>query len=488
MKKIIYLLSIAILMPALFTGCGEEFLEVKPQSTVTEGNFYENETEISQALTAVYDVIGWVGLFKRTSFVVDIASDNSTQIKPGASNEDYMIEFDNFNVQPNNLYTNFRWDDCWTGIYRANVFLSKIEDFEDMDPALKERYIAEASALRAMFYLTLVTTFGDLPIITSLLSAEEFNSISRSPKAEVYDLIVQDLEFAASVLPEKPDYDQPDTGRVTKGAANAWLGRVLLYTENWAESAARSKAVIESGHYGLFPGENWENNFNYEGENGIESVFEIQNVSGFGGIWGNSGENLGLNKNWAPIYGFAQNHPTADFANSFEPGDIRREKSLFEVGDLWDPKGDGVLVELTNQNNASETDYNIKKYVTHEDEHVRTGINYRVTRYAEVLLNYAEALHMQGNTPEAIPYLNQVRTRAGLAPIDAGDDFFEALMQERRHEFAFELEFRFLDLVRWDKAEEILGPLGFRKGIHEVWPIPQTEIDTNPNLKQNNGY
>jgi tetratricopeptide (TPR) repeat protein len=351
-----------------------------------------------------------------------------------------------------------------------------------------------------MFYFNLVRAYGDVPKITTTNPPLQ---IGRSPKAEIYnEIIFPDLEFAAANLPEKSAYAAEDLGRATRGAAKALLAQVYLFEGDFQQAEKYALEVIQSGEYMLDPDFGYE--FSVAGEHGTGSVFEISAIPAANfQLGGNqAGETQGIRG--TPNRGWGFNRPSYDLITFFEEGDPRLDATVVFPGDTLDGTpiiGDSSTPDTTYTDNT-ETEireietYNQKIYTPGSTTEESWGHNVRVIRYAEVLLIAAEALNENGKQQQALEYLNRVRERARGGNPDVLPDITttnqqvlrQAVYQERRAELALEGQ-RFFDLVRTGRAVEVLGPLGFEEGKHELLPIPQSEIDLSQGaLEQTPGW
>lgn len=484
--------GLLIVLLVVSAGCSDDFLTRNDPNQVTASNFYQTEEDAVAAVNAVYDPLQYRGLFKNSYWSIgDITSDDAHKGDGGRSDGPAWWEFDLFDIKSTNALLADSWADSYTGIYRANVAMRELPDIE-MDDNLKQRLLGETKFLRGYYYFWLVRLFGDVPLITEPQKLGELK-VSRTAKSDVYDLIISDMSDAAGVLPES--YSNAQKGRITKGAANAMLAKVYMWQKNWEKAAEYSKKVIDSGVYDLLP--NYADNFEEEFENSVESVFEVQFTKGGpNGAWGNGSDGTIQHISIAPrnsgvpgLEGWGFDMPNQDLVDAFEPNDPRLEAtvlmegSTIQGGKEYDP-------------NWSSTGYNTRKYLVKRDGFTGWGsdspVNYRVMRYSEVLLNYAESLNELGNTSQAYQYVDEVRERVGLDPLPTGmtqSEFRQAVYQERRVELALEGH-RWWDLVRTDRALEVMTEHG-RGDIQEhhlVFPIPQSEIDVNPDLTQNPGY
>jgi hypothetical protein len=324
-------------------------------------------------------------------------------------------------------------------------------------------------------------------------------TIERAPKAEVFALIEQDLLFAAANLP----YNQTDTGRATKGAAEALLGKAYLYQGKFQEAALALDGLINNGPHSLQA--DFTTLFENDNENNIESVFEIQysdlEGAGFGCLQcseGNVAVGFSGPRNFnGPLFeaGFSFNVPTQEVYDAFDENDLRRDFSILNI--------EAFAIENQDYNNGSgvswtegfeHTGFFNRKYIPRQgdsnigDQNLTNPNNYRSIRFSDVLLMSAEAhAKATGNEGLALQYLNQVRTRAGLDNLTlSGNELVQAIYQERRLELVGEGH-HFFDLVRTGRAAGQID--GFVTGKHELFPIPEIEIQLTGNRwQQNPGY
>ena len=496
---------IAIIVFAFFaTSCGEDWLSLEPRGTVLETNFYQSEEDIFEALVAAYDVLQWGGTDGWTMQVglLNAASDDCYAGGSDASDQPSWVAYDNFTIDPFLGPQAGLWRKAYTGIYRSNLVLEKLETVEGLSSDFIARTGAEAKFLRAFNYFNLVRFFGDVPLIQNTLSADEIYTQSQKPAAEIYAFIESDLNDARNTFELPETLPSSELGRVTKGAAIALLGKVILYQNDesrMAECAAIFEEVFALGIYDLE--DNFGDIFSNSNEYGVESIFEISHSNVQRGGWGNfnNGETEG---NYAVQFFGMRDYVGPDYASgwSFCPVsedladamsvDPRFEHTIINGNFL---KGQGASYTEGYQN----TDYFIRKYAALEADRaldgepaLNWGNNIREIRLADAYLMAAEAYNRSGDDGAARSYLNRVRLRVSLPPVGAitGDAMLQAIYRERRFELATEGH-RFFDLVRTGRAGTVLGESGFPVGKNEVLPIPQTEIDiTEGNLTQNSGY
>ena len=486
-KITISLLIVASLV--ITTGC-EDFLQKDPQGELTQEAFPVTASDALLATNAVYVSIRTWAYHSGGYPILDIMSDDAHK---GSNPNDQLPT-----VGPYETFTHTTtqdgldrwWSALYEGIKRANVVIEKVPSI-NMNEQLRNRYIAEASFLRGLFYFDLVRAFGGVPKVTSTTPATK---TPRSTDAEIYELIISDLEFAAQHLPEKSLYAPDDAGRATKGAAKSLLARVYLFMGDYKNVEKYALEVIASDEYDLeddFADANGKN-----GEHGIESVFEIgaMEVEGAGGNqYANTQGVRG-----SPNRGWGFNRPSLDLRYSFEEGDPRLDATIIDLGETLDGIfiiGDGTTPDVVVVNGiVTEVEcYNQKVWYPGTNTITQWGHNRRLIRYADLLMMAAEALTEHDKPGDTLPFLTEVRERArggngSILPdvtVTEKNALRNAILEERRHELALEGH-RFWDLVRTGRAAIVLGPLGFQTGKHELLPIPQNEIDISQGSLQQN--
>ncbi|ALW84819.1 hypothetical protein AUC43_06795 [Hymenobacter sedentarius] len=487
----------ALLGLSLLSGCGKKFLEETPNDQITDANFYKSEQDAIQAVTAAYSELAKGGQYNYALWGIgDIGSDISYTGGGGGGDGIEQQQLDNFNIPSTNPIINRLWGGSYIGIGRANIVLQKVPLITNINPAIKNRCLGEAEFLRAKYYFDLVRVYGDVPLLTvPPLTPAEVN-IARTPAAQVYTQIVNDLTDAITKLPAT--YSGDDIGRATKWAAAGLLAKVYLTQGNMSGAAQRASEVINSGQYSLYP--NYGDIFKIANDNGKESLFEVQYVSGrneytFDGLGFVGNEFFGpRGQGIVPQGGYGFNIPENDFVAGYETGDQRRDVTIWKPGDVY-PDGRKQPASLP----GSPSGYGCKKwFIGKTDTRVwDSGLNIKVLRLAEMYLILAEA---SGPTPAGLDALNIVRRRSfglPLATPSAAHDiaagisasaFKTAVWRERKYELAFEND-RWFDMKR--TGELLTSPQLLAKGVkpnNVVLPLPQTELDVNPNLKQNPGY
>ncbi len=497
-----YIKYFPVVMLLLALGCSKDFIEKEPLVGTQETVFYQTEEDAIFAVNSAYAALQFemsgAGHFRW--FWGDIMSDDSTKGGSGPNDVNDLLLLETFAGPTNTDLLESEWRADYTGIYRSNVVLQKVPDIE-MDETLKARILGEAKFIRAYFYYQLVTIFGDVPLVLEPLAPSEYQ-IGRTPKAEVWAAIEQDLREASEVLPFRSGYSAANTGRVTKGAAQAMLLKALLYQQKFGEAQPLAEEIRDSGEYNL--SERYEDIFTQEGENGPGSVFEIQYMNASGGNWGYNQQNEGTFTNVfqrarGQFEGFGFNIPTQEFVQEFEPGDPRLRATVFSEGDAMGDRG----IFTKEATGGFPHDYYPKKYFNNASEAAPFGdqapnglSNDRVIRYADVLLMLAEAAYHNGDEDTARAAVNAVRARARMSatqpvllPIaSTGPNLLQSIYHERRVELGLEGH-RFFDLVRQNRAAEVLADEGFTAGVHEVFPVPDSQIQaTNGEIVQNPGY
>ena len=475
---------------AMFS-CADDFIDVPSQDENSE-DFFNSEEQYQEALIAAYD---YLQATAQQFQVGEIASDNTLAGGESATDTPGIQEIDDMIHTPVNPILRNIWTWMYTGVNRTNYIM----EFQDkIDFPNKTSVLAQTRFLRAFYYFELVKWFGDVPLVLDkrMKFGDQFE-VDRTPKADIYALIESDLIYAAANLP----YTQSETGRITKGAAQALLGKAYLYQDKFSEAASVLEDVINNGPYQLLPSATaplmWENDY----ENNIESVFEIQYSDVDGGSYGcfeclEGNYAVGFNGPRGYVgpvfdFGYSFNVPTQDVVDAFEDGDIRLDYSILDM-QKW--LSENPTASYDADAGYEQTGYFNRKYIARlgdkniPDAALTNPNNYRAIRYADVLLMAAEALNRGSISDDrARGYLNEVRNRATLANvITSGANLTNDIYKERRVELVGEGH-RFFDLVRTGKAAGTIPD--FQAGKHELFPIPIEEIELSGNRwQQNPGY
>ncbi len=473
----------------LVISCGDDFVDVDSLDEDSE-NFFNSEEDYQSALIAAYDLLQSSYL---NVMLGEIASDNTLAGGESATDVPGIQEIDDMTHTPVNAQLRDIWSWMYAGVNRANYIL----EFKDKtDFAGKDQVLAETRFLRAYYLFELVKWFGPLPFneenpdIRILFGDQDV--LERKSEAVIFTQIEADLIFAVANLPAV----QTQTGRATKGAAQALLGKAYLYQDKWSDAASILDDVINTGPYDLLA--DYSTMFENDNENNIESVFEIQYTdiegAGFGCLQCSEGNVAvgfnGIRNYTGPLFesGFSFNVPTQEVVDQFETGDIRKDVAILDI-EAWAASNSGVsYVE-----GFEHTGYYNRKYIARQgdlntgDANLTNPNNYRAIRFADVLLMAAEAHNKNGNDARAQEYLNRVRTRASLTDVSAtGASLTTAIYNERRVELVGEGH-HFFDLVRTGRAAQEIN--GFTAGKHELFPIPSIEIElAGDRWAQNPGY
>jgi len=485
---------------AFATSC-ESFLDPSPSDVLTPENFYRTSADAVAATNAVYESTKWsywLGFW----YISDIATDDIMAGPRFGSDGHRMSDY---------IFNSTEWPmgDMWGSAYwninRANTVLDRVPAVT-MDPTLRDRLLNEARFLRANSYFNLVRSFGDVPLLEHEVKSLQGLRVSRAPAANVYALIVSDLQQAMAGLPAS--YTGSDIGRVTSGAAQAMLAKVYLTRQDWANAAQTAGQLIATNRYRLLP--NWKDCFKIATKiTNSESIFEI-NYDGLLDPGAGSVHTLFSLPEGIPggaAYGLMTVAPS--LARLFAASDTRglggtfifnRTRYVDALGDTlkWtnppDTLGPAFLKYL------DQTDFQNM----HQRDWQRQSNNWIVLRYADVLLMYAEAVN-EGGAPVAAmtaeQALNAVRTRAGIGAVLGLSTaaFRDSVWLERRREFVFEGQ-RWFDLSRWGTLNAAIqaktaelgvispGETGPHGAPSNLLPLPLGELSRNPNLTQNPGW
>ncbi|MDR8389912.1 RagB/SusD family nutrient uptake outer membrane protein [Aliifodinibius sp. S!AR15-10] len=488
MKKAIFLLCVVNL---LMIAC-EGPIDIAPESEINEKNYYKTADDINNAVNAAYASLRSGGMFNSAFYrFAEMRSDNTYATWVSGSSFD-LTSIYNFRLASSNSYLHDTWDDLYNSILRCNVVLDKIDGVE-LDANLKNRYKGEVRFLRALDYFFLVRFFGDVPMVATQISPTEAYEMGRTAKEQVYQQIIEDLEFAAESLPVS--YSGANIGRATKGAALGILAKVYLTRQDYQNAKQKLEEVIGLGVYDLLT--DYAHLWDLQHENSKESLFEVQykkGGTGTGSPFANAFAPRFSGNTIVKVGGTGSvNAPTADMEDAYEDGDLRKDISM-EPG-YTDEEGNFVPWRY------------VKKYMDVPFQDGDSDNNWPVLRYADILLMYAEVLNeieYQADG-EAFNLLNRVRNRAGLPDktstnsnpdlrVENQQEFRLAVEQERRVELAFE-NHRWFDLVRTQRALEVMNSkreeLGIPDQIQEhqlLFPIPLEVMEANPNFEQNSGY
>lgn len=556
MKKIRIFVKAAITsLVVLSLGSCSDWLKEPTPGQTNLADYYTTWQAALENVNAAYTPLAWEyqGTYYAEWFIGDIVSDDA--LKGGQYIQSDMADvydMENWKTQTDNELLLQYYRAKYQGIQRCNLVLERVpgmdselfdeEEYQCVD-GLQERIIGEAYFLRAFYYFQLVRVYGGVPLVLNNLLTDADWQQPRATADAVYDQIVADLTEANKRLWLRSDsrFADTDMGRATKGAAQAMLLKVNLYRHQYEEARAWGDSIILSNEYSLET--DYADNWLLENENGVESVFEIQYMEdpssdygeGNGFSRGTFTQILTRSRSQDPMFGsnagWGFNKPTHNLYDEYEEGDPRRDVTI------WDATG-----HMTNETEEiyCGTPYCSRKYAwytTDADGNVtgantlahasRGPLNYKLIRYADVLLMYAEACEAAGGAGKcgktAEQALNEVRqrARANAADPDALPDYpnysinvngqeiaaptlQQAIRHERRVELAMEGH-RWFDICRWGgfdgqgvkahmdayaatESQEARDEMAdFVAGKHELFPIPEEERMLNP-MEQNPGY
>ena len=515
------------LLSCTMFGCDKNLLDSVPTDRLSENIFWKSQADAELAVNALYNDLDGAEIFSLDA-LTDIAHVN----QPFAV--DAYIELGTYDASSSRLYNT--WSNAYKGIGAANYFLANVNKIEgSKDETLIARYIGEARVLRAYQYIKLAYLFGAVPLVKSPLTLQEGREIQQASLNEIYDFIDSELDQAAASLPES--YTSNDVGRITRWAALGLKARADLYAGRFAASAKAAKAIMDSRRFELYP--LYANLFTYAAENNKEVLLDKQFLEN---IYTQSVFNLLApysqqngqstyvpTKALTDIYETSSGQVITDVNSGYDPKnpsknrDFRLALSIFLDGDplpngaIFHPApNSGTADAVGSTYIASTTGFNIKKYIDKKDlaNPSKSGLNIILLRYAEVLLTYAEAKIELGEIDVSVyDAINQVRSgRTDVKlPLISNQLNQSQLRQLVRRERTVELAFEGLhlaDIRRWKTAENVVpgkvygityqnnkGETAvveaasesrvFDSKKHYLWPIPQREINLNPNLKQN---
>lgn len=543
LDKIIF----CVLITVFSTACNDWLTETPPAQTDVDDYFTSGKTALA-TVNGAYVPLAWEynGTFYSEWFIGDVVSDDALKGGQNLSDMASVYDMENFKTIANNDLLLEFYRAQYQGIGRCNLALQEIPQM-DLDSLMTQdvqnRFIGELKFLRAMYYFRLVRVFGGVPKVDFVVASSDKWTQPRASAEDIYSFIIKDLEDANKMLWTKSEYrdryvsdeekkNDPDLGRVTKGAAQAMLLKTNLYIREYAEAKRWGDSIIGSAEYTLLP--EYKDNFSLSGENGAESVFEIQYADD---PTGDYGQGNGFTRGTFTVIltrsrsaklgsGWGFNKPTKNLLDEFEANDPRAEVAILDPGDLIENEDQEIYLgsKYLNRKYGFYSDNLSPISLSHD---TRAPLNNKVIRYADVLLMYAEACVETNDLSAAKAALNEVRARARgseatLLPdfpdyqcnlwddvqkkyvnrqcADNQADLRQAIRHERRVELAMEGH-RWFDICRWEIAKEVMDAYKqtesedarshmseFVKGKHELFPIPSKEIELNPVMEQNWGY
>ncbi|WP_040400450.1 RagB/SusD family nutrient uptake outer membrane protein [Cecembia lonarensis] len=488
-----------IIIMLVLTSCSD-FLEILPETNITQENFYQTESDFLQAITGAYAPLQT--LYNQDWQMTEFRSDNAHFVlNLGNRGNQPREDLGTFTVETNNEIVLNKWLNNYLIISRSNFIIQSIDN-ADFNGQSKTSIKGEAYFLRAFAYFDLLKNFGGVPLFIEPPTSFSETFKNRSGSSEILDLILSDINTSIPLLPGK---NNQVPGRATVSAAYMLLADVLMSQKRWSEAESALRNVLNAG-YNLLPV--YDEIFKPSNEGNSEIIFEIYFVEGtsqplfstFPYQFLPELDDPAIITGVSPAArngGGSFNIPVPELLDLYEDNDSRYEATIaFFSGPSPLP---GVIYDNLPY---------IKKYQHPHAIPNQTGQNWIVYRYAETLLNLAECLFEQGNSNEALSLVNQIRTRAGLQELNSLDK--NTLLNERRIELAFENK-RWQDLVRSGIAVEVMnqfgerikanpqdyfypegsGPLPNMFNVSQdylLYPIPASEIILNPNLTQNPGY
>lgn len=522
--KRIHLLIVATAL--LAAACKKSELDINNPNQLTTQQFWQSADDAQRGVNAIYSTYHRAGLCRWMHFLTIVRADEgfSTSPAPWIRNYYDLFNYENYN---DGLIASL-WSDCYIGINRCNQVLDNVPAIA-MDNATKAQLLAEAKFMRGLFYYSLALHYGNVPL--QLHTSKPTDYPPTAPQDAVYNQAAQDFNEASNALPAT--YDASNKGRATKGAALGMLGKVYMQQRRWQQAKDALQWLAEgagASNYSLTA--NYRDNFLETTENNTESVFEWQNaanpIDAFdddAGVPGQTPDKLNYGTSIPPFFaprpiGFTDGQayrwvvnefhqektsngardPRVEATFLYDSTDVRGPNFTMVYGQTWASRAysndqtDPIAV-------ATNRTVYWRKFLddaTMNGEVFHSGNNYRYLRYADVLLLYAEALNALGQTTQAYAFVDKVRQRAGLRTLTAAmpglnqQAFLAQLKHERITELAGEGH-RWEDLVRWGDLSTALSArdkafVNFKPGKNELLPIPQFDLDINPNLKQNPGY
>jgi len=517
MKQQKYIIALLIIFGSF--GCDDKLDVINPNSETTE-TYWQTAEQSVAATNAIYTGFITDGSYMRMfPCLTDGRGDDFNADSPWGD----LVQVANFTILPTSGPVRWIWEAHYQVVYRANQVLHYVPDIE-MDENLKERVLGQAYFLRGLAFFNLAITYKVMPVNIDLPENTDDYYPETATEEVIWNQIFSDFQNAKDRLPI--DYnnvtgvDQGQIGRATKGAATGMLGKAYLYRQQWQKAADEFKLLIEGPNLNIYSlVEDYRDNFKPSNENNSESLFEIQfaDPNTVGGTDYNYGGEP--TANWKQVCSVGHTYAMEGFGYSdFLPTqwlyqEFRKEKT---VDGTYDPRMYQTIASY--EPGVSELAYGAewknpitsiypRKYThdgiagfTNENNGVEnSGINYRIMRYADILLMYAEALNEENKTTEAYPYIQQVRDRANLPVLATTKPGMnqEEMRDQIAHERALELAIetiRINDIIRWGwlydseklaKLKEHDPDFATWTAGHEYLPIPQEDLDSNPNLSKN---
>jgi hypothetical protein len=514
MKRFIYIKSFILIAMFFFSSCNKKILDYSDPNSINTDSYFNTPDQIQQASIAIYSGFFYNSMFGWRWEEMFDALANEINPQPGAlGNESNIIQFRLYQFNASNNVISGYWDLLYRMILRANLTIDKgnlyIKNHGANDEVSKA--VGDAYFLRGWAYTQLAFYWGKVPLRTVFDQTGNEDEPRAANASDVWAVAESDLKNAELLLPAT--WDAPNLGRATSGAASGFLGKLYLYNNKY--DSADAEFVKMNGKYSLLPASQWEDNFGETNKNNQESVFEIQcdwiagsgaGQAAFGEPEGTSGP-PGRENIHAQLYGWNdwnnwnfQARRVTDFIYTDESGNPYTDPRapLTFYGGI----GDSVWCDQCTTNGPIVYDFatlgyyykkNLNKEYKLNEGGLHSSNNIRLMRYADVLLMRAECAlkGASADVTKAIGFINQVRTRVGAFPYNntyTADQAFVLLQRERQLEFMGE-QSRFNDLKRWNILEQFVNPelqaigaSGPFQSKYYLFPIPQTEIDTNLKL------
>ena len=598
MKRTLYSTILAVAVGSMALTSCEDQLDIEQKGVTTTDKFYKTDVDAEAALAAAYEGfmcnvvgrqpdMGGPGIYTPYKIITNMCGDDVLYASGNYGDHEFSGMLNEFRYDTEAEVPRFQYSGIYLSVYTCNLIT---DNFKDPDTPVKKRVVAEARVLRALDYFLLANLWGTPPFVTSVLAGDALPyNCDKDPENPMSheDLILwvaKECEEAAADLDErKSTADVDGAVRVTKGFAWALAGKAYLFAGKYDQAKANLKKVIDSGKYALVPGERYMDNFHIEGDGNEEKVFEINfeynagkggwsgmiqrsswmeanawnwragnfvtspnkvycgGLDGWGGLgvpqwfgdefFANDGHSYRFDATLKHIDDAVYNMEYLD--ESINNMSLEEKKASKKIG-ISDPTqglyGNSFWLAFKQVIRAADTGGKVY------GDNIRLN-NYIIMRYAEVLLNYAEACIQTGDAATAKTVINQIQQRAGSKTISASVDM-EVLKREKSYELWLE-SCRWFDIMRWNdqtalarlekvgtdvphlfdklfrtpsssdrsvkwengseansrfytvsssEAKDKGFDVGFKKGKHELFPFPQTVMDKNPNLEQNPGW
>ena len=598
MKRTLYSTILAVAVGSMALTSCEDQLDIEQKGVTTTDKFYKTDVDAEAALAAAYEGfmcnvvgrqpdMGGPGIYTPYKIITNMCGDDVLYASGNYGDHEFSGMLNEFRYDTEAEVPRFQYSGIYLSVYTCNLIT---DNFKDPDTPVKKRVVAEARVLRALDYFLLANLWGTPPFVTSVLAGDALPyNCDRDPENPISheDLILwvaKECEEAAADLDErKSTADVDGAVRVTKGFAWALAGKAYLFAGKYDQAKANLKKVIDSGKYALVPGDRYMDNFHIEGDGNEEKVFEINfeynagkggwsgmiqrsswmeanawnwragnfvtspnkvycgGLDGWGGLgvpqwfgdefFANDGHSYRFDATLKHIDDAVYNMEYID--ESINNMSLEEKKASKKIG-ISDPTqglyGNSFWLAFKQVIRAADTGGKVY------GDNIRLN-NYIIMRYAEVLLNYAEACIQTGDAATAKTVINQIQQRAGSKTISASVDM-EVLKREKSYELWLE-SCRWFDIMRWNdqtalarlekvgtdvphlfdklfrtpsssdrsvkwengseansrfytvsssEAKDKGFDVGFKKGKHELFPFPQTVMDKNPNLEQNPGW